>query len=790
MSPEDFFAAMSQKQQPAPQVLQGPPQISMDLPPDELRRRSEELERWMAHQRQLPPAKPDRVGRQMLVQSQYASHDSSKERAGNGEVQLRMTIGGFEGHSSKNPLKDLSPIPLEELLVRKIHTGRYLLCRTIAPCVRTVGIQAVVEDQAGAAQTLAIYNYPTSEGSTPDYVDEPATQGPHPIIRVDSPSDIVFLDPSSPYLQGVEWRSGFSPPSSPLISRTPEGWKSLGNTYFQSGKWLLAARAYSRGLIMDPTVFLLHLNRAEAYLRLGYYSAAIADAEHVLSVPNVPQASRDKATFRLGKALYFMRDYLGAEERFKVWVSTHPGEADGSGWLARSQSRYRESQTGEYDWVELFRQHKKTDLDAAEYTGPVEVKALSSYGGGRGVVATREVKVGELLVVAKPFAAAFPDCTNQKELFMSLNMHTKAMETHSQTVLVSRVIETIYGNPQLYPQVRDLYAGPNAESPPSSYPPKKAPVFGLMSPDSVGVDIDADLMQAICTYNSFTPSRESPIGESDGTAKRKDMETPSALYLLPSLFNHACLSNAGWHCIGDVMAIRAMANIGAGEEITLPYCWNPSLSKRQEHLKKHLPQGCSCSFCQQERSDGDAILAQRDTLAETLGDEAVARMSLAQRRSLVEEVTVVYPASQESQGRVKPLLAKAHSAVGRKLFLAAVQHLERDLKASIDEFIKALEASGINIPKKQTKKNRKQTKSHLAISTDRVPVDYDRCIMEMSMIAACFVRLGEEDDAIPWLRAGSWLCDAVLGGGKELFLLKYSSLLERQGLREIATKSL
>jgi hypothetical protein len=76
-------------------------------------------------------------------------------------------------------------------------------------------------------------------------------------------------------------------------------------------------------------------------------------------------------------------------------------------WIARCKQRIREQSSGIYEWATLFKEWQmkyKRDslpvprLDIADYIGPVEVRVIVERGGGRGVVATRDIKCGELLV--------------------------------------------------------------------------------------------------------------------------------------------------------------------------------------------------------------------------------------------------------------------------------------------------------------------------------------------------------------------------------------------------------
>ena len=41
-------------------------------------------------------------------------------------------------------------------------------------------------------------------------------------------------------------------------------------------------------------------------------------------------------------------------------------------------------------------------LDVASYTGPIQVESLAGRGGGRGVIASRDIQAGDLLVYRFP----------------------------------------------------------------------------------------------------------------------------------------------------------------------------------------------------------------------------------------------------------------------------------------------------------------------------------------------------------------------------------------------------
>ncbi|KAG8938007.1 hypothetical protein FRC04_009814 [Tulasnella sp. 424] len=106
-------------------------------------------------------------------------------------------------------------------------------------------------------------------------------------------------------------------------------------------------------------------------------------------------------------------------------------------------------------------------MDLAEFTGPIEVASLSSRGGGRGIVAKRDIKFGELLVVSKAFAFCALDPANP-EVYAAINLITNIVDSGFRAVVAIRVAELIAGNPRAVDAINQLYAGP-ANEPPSQF---------------------------------------------------------------------------------------------------------------------------------------------------------------------------------------------------------------------------------------------------------------------------------------------------------------------------------
>ncbi|KAH9947158.1 hypothetical protein B0H21DRAFT_739825 [Amylocystis lapponica] len=722
-----------------------------------------------------------------------------------------MTIVGFAKHSSTTPMKQLKPI----LDTIRRHQGRYLLCRFITPCVRMSAVQAVAEDLEGSAFSLSMYNFPGSLGCSADYLDalfpvgtiiairEPtfktATQGPYPIVRVDSPTDIVFVESHNQILNISHWSTGPHILMSLPFPTTTEGWKARGNAFFKAAQWLPAALAYSYGIALDKDAIVLYLNRSEAYLRLKFYSGALADVQRVLSAPGISDAFRGKALAREGKAEYARGNYQDAERKFDAWCQIHPDDKEIPAWIIRCQQRTRESRTGEYDWARLFKL-SLTDPhldDVADYQGPIEVRQVQGRGGGRGVVATRDIKVGELLLVSKPFVSIYEQDLRAGGHTVAINLLTSRTESHTQSATVSHAIQKIYGNPELHALVFHLYAGPSYPSPPLSYPPAipQEPIHVDML--SSNIDIDVAQLEAICSHNCFAPiSLQQPHyahGGQPQDANKALAEEGTGLYLLPSLFNHACAANATRCCIGDVMLIRARESIRAGDEITIPYINHSSYEERTKDLRQWLPNGCDCWLCGEDRKDMEDARLRRDKLAEELAEELkfvrLCRSSLARVRFLEKQLAATYSSSRGPVD-LKPLMASAQHAIAKML----IQIDPHAMKEAVAEDKRALQSLGFVLPDERSTGPSPASANSLGlpITTDRIPsaTSFSEPIFIIFGMVQSFLKLKDEANAVKWLRAALWILDMSVGGGKNFFMAFMDSTLQYLGLKKFAKRVL
>ena len=153
----------------------------------------------------------------------------------------------------------------------------------------------------------------------------------------------------------------------------------------------------------------------------------------------------------------------------------------------------------------------------------------------------------------------------------------------------------------------------------------------------------------------------------DGHDKLKD---GAALFLGGSLFNHSCTPNASWRTYGDVQVVRARAPVKAGDEVLIAYVPGEAPQKRRAGvLKAHFPDGCTCSYCVDERRDMPQQVARRGELAsrcKAISQEASVEEHIAPARlkklsrdikGVVEQLEGTY---SRRRGSYRPGLVEAY----------------------------------------------------------------------------------------------------------------------------------
>ncbi|TCD69091.1 hypothetical protein EIP91_008733 [Steccherinum ochraceum] len=746
----------------------------------------------------LPPIKAPQISRSALLAS--FARPSSRSRSTNGStaVQIRQNLVGTSPGYATTILGELRRVGINDMFARMRQEGAYLLCRIISLTSHTVSVDMIVEDPFGIACMLAVYRYPTTLDCTEEQADaifpigtilavrEPCYRlppsGKVPYVRVDAPSDIVFLGPDSALLNDVSWAAR-GPSVAIRQPDTAAAWKDRGNHYFKRKEWICAASAFSDGLVQDPENHLLLLNRSAAYLELGWFRSAAYDAERVIGMNlQNPQLVR-KAVYRAAKAYYLSGRY----DDVRRLSSGNPDGAETQQLCRSAEQRLCERDSGQYDWASIFSATRApaSRPDIAAYLGPVEVRTPTESSRPRGLFVTQNVKAGDLLMVSKPIASYFPEDTPSKrgEASMTFNMLKNAIETRGEYALVDLIVHRLWDDPGLASIIQAMYAGEGFPTA-SAYapvPPTAAFSTGCLSHSRVpGVDIDIGRVEGVAAMDVFDIS-EHPVTFLVSASEQDEgnkPEHPAALYELPSFCNHACLPSAGRAFFGDVMVVRATQDLKAGEEVTMSYYDSTeTYQKRTDSIQRQWQFACDCLLCKADLSDTAAARSQRA--------EAVAMLSslgIAAIKQRIAQIKSSYSDSPERrQCGVKPELYLAsrrlgfaycseNSAMGMSFLTPS------KAKACLIAFMDALEAVGLVITDRSVS-GQVINPSALPVDTTRLPALSHLCTVSVIQMVSALWSIGENVRAKNWLKVAIRIENFDTGGAEALFREKYHSVL-------------
>ncbi|GAA5922204.1 hypothetical protein JCM3775_003529 [Rhodotorula graminis] len=558
------------------------------------------------------------------------------------------------------PLSDLKPIRLAEMDTTKKYSGRYLLCRAKGAPFLRYGLAFPAEDQDGHLFIVYARNYPLYGVKQTDLdklffpgtgllIREPAftlstTEGMPSDVRVSSPTD---MEP------------GYDP-------------YAAGQAYLDAEQPYLAVQAFTEAIARAETqqdTVRVTLKRAHANLKAGRPAAAYQDTSIVLMYLDmgVPVALGDRSvalTTRLNALsaaglhdlAELVRDDLfslhedevtrldGIDEALGKFIrsgdDSHLKGTTVEGQIAaykmygriegarRRQQHAQEckkaSESGDYNLFP-FEQGPSPPLKPPcdrlklrDYVGPIRVAQLKKRTGGRGVIATRDIKPGELLLVEKAFAVA--DFGTLHDL--SIDAQADQIPHRPKHALAAEVAARVLDDPSTLSVLESLFDGRGS--------PERPLVFGALSKRSIPkyasapISLDMDWVERICRFNGFNfppsclPELDSPNLGAPG------WRTWSALFLNGSAFNHSCLPNTYHKTVGDLLVVRARVPVKKGKEVYVSYA---PIDRTPSHeiwdvLDRHFgDNGCPCAYCVETKDDDNNVLEHRQNALDQF-DEA------------------------------------------------------------------------------------------------------------------------------------------------------------------------
>ncbi|KAL3681677.1 hypothetical protein R1sor_024633 [Riccia sorocarpa] len=469
-----------------------------------------------------------------------------------------------------------------------------------------------------------------------------------------------------------------------------------GNERFISKDFEGAIEMYTRALGIRPDNPRVLSNRAQAYIQLKRYELALRDTEVALQVSD---GDDRKVLFRRAKAFYGLKRYEAASsvlENLQRNRNTRvsqlplvPTAEEVEEFVQSVNHRLEEKLNGGYDLNKMLEAAQATStpsLDHADYIGPVRVAGVQE--NRKGLVATRELVAGTLLLCTKAYAIIFSEdlkpemplnfisiCAKVLGVSLEEDLKTEMGSSSKSAVdhLILKVQEKLKSEPHAAEEFYSHYAVANMPRDERSE----------QSKETENRQVDRRLIGQIVRRYCLQEQFQFPMGRH---------KIAAGLWILPSLINHSCLGNARYYSIGDFMFVRAITDIAEGEEVLVSYV--EPLDSFEDRTSMLWMRGiiCKCSLCSFAR-ERPAVVRLRNSLSRAF--EAIAprvkmgRPLLPQLHRIIAELRGSAGDSVTDEEKfplelVEPLLAVSylHLNTGRindavQVLLELLEHIPR-----------------------------------------------------------------------------------------------------------------
>ncbi|KAG5190422.1 hypothetical protein JKP88DRAFT_347596 [Tribonema minus] len=293
--------------------------------------------------------------------------------------------------------------------------------------------------------------------------------------------------------------------------------------------------------------------------------------------------------------------------------------------------------------------------------GPLRIGACGAKG--RGLLATRDVKLGEVLMVSEPLAVTDADPSQFTTIGLLTGRLVEAVTDAFTAIwqlpgrLVEAVADVVRSCPLELPRLLALGDGSG------SHDNDNTPDIRLYS-DNAFAEVESGRMRPgpnEYLYGQYYLPQITKVVEANRVQNRRDgssshIQRSTALYLLPSLINHSCLPNAAQVFVGNTLVITAARPIMAGEEVTIQYFdVLTTLQERQRMSGDAFT--CACERCRFE--------ARLGSLAEAFMAHAVNSIAPVWQRVTSPDRATAEPAARDQAMWLRASLFKVTETVLR-----------------------------------------------------------------------------------------------------------------------------
>ncbi|CDS82309.1 uncharacterized protein SPSC_03128 [Sporisorium scitamineum] len=791
-----------------------------------------------------------------------AGHDPETGRKRRRLYLPRQTFDGLGNYASESTLDQLKRIDADELEAPKRFQGRYILCKVASSLNLYVGCTFIGVLPSGNAIPISIAHFTSNlhlNGSQLDAflpigtilaIREPFVSANHfakggpcqggksvPGVRVDTPTDVHILDrldkTDAKLLDAVSWKIDVAQEDAEhfedvvsLLCDSPAACNKKGCRWLQDGP---LSRIVSNS--QDPSKHVQSLSeqqkeklsRRTRSLIQSFLSANRPGAAYrelcAARVLHLPLGSTAEILELEGQVLFKKCDFGSSRIAFEAALSAYPPSQRTSAQdriletlqvVRSAQKASALGPTHENVWGYYFdsQSYATPRFDIQDWFGPVAIENIP--GAGRGLVLTRDVEEGELLLCCKAAASSYvaePGCRGI--YLLRYSVESGVTSTTTQVLAATKSIHAMIDRPnELTLPIMGLTAGPGVEyskwvaedypAPPRrSYTDAQTPadqvdalVQACQSQLRVDSDqrqrwrktvlegstrpsIDSSYVDGVLRFNAFGPAANPGGKSSTEAAQDSELTRSTMVHPLPAILNHACLPNVSSVFFGDIVTTRALHPLKKGTEIMHQYVKGeqPWLIRRSQ-LSKHGFK-CGCGICVLDERDGEDKVRER-------GQIIGGSLSMLQERSriVLKSSTSTQPqqSAEKDQEDHKDLADSLQEMIDKvqatyntqrpilrpdlmKIYqLKALHESEYDMDAAIRTELKALESIGCTLSDGSGR-----------ILKELPSLHFDGGITSMLTLAKWTLKQ-DKQEARRWIEQAFYTHQCTIGGGLDIFL--------------------
>ncbi|OAA50848.1 TPR domain protein [Beauveria brongniartii RCEF 3172] len=586
-------------------------------------------------------------------------------------------------------VEELSPIDIKQMRLGEHHRGSRVIVRALTSPIRLNAIMLVVEDLEGTAVNLQLHHHPSADDVPSEEVinignvliiKEPffkCTTDNSYSLRVDHLSDVVWLEPFDSRVPDA-WRTAVPE----MISETV---RVQGNEAVRRKCWAKALRLYSdaaRYAVTPEEAQLAFVNRSFVNLKLNRPEQALLDATRM----NEQISPTEKAVFREIRALYELAYFDRCLERLRYFTEHYPKNDDAKVEMNRVKARLREKNDGAYSFASMYKQARQSPalIDCATFSEPVEIR--ESPGRGRGLFTVNAVKAGDLLLCEKAFVYKQCDVNSRRQSVL-MDLGQKRGFAGGQAEILTQAVQNLYHNPEYSRPFLQLHRGDYKAV-------RRQRADGNPIADSF-------LAARIMSLNVFGSPRTTLEVVIEALKKEKSVRDndedgfdTSGIWIKASYVNHSCVGNCHRSFIGDMLILRAAADMEPGTELVFSYRQTKELETYHD-VQRSLNNWsftCDCALCRAKHATPAAQLSRRKLLFKRLQDivDTQQDIPLAKGVRLLNQIKDTYTASNSAE-LPRPDLSRLY------LSMATEYARQGDPRKCMDLLLRGLSAFGYDI---------------------------------------------------------------------------------------------